>query len=332
MQTKMKNFSFFKSLSVAIAASAVLAVSVQAQPTAVESIESKPGDSSQTIPVLGARFESLVAVSKGQGRVVLFRPVGTDALTGSTGVFINERFHTSMVAGGYTLICMQPGRVELGARQIKVGSRAKDPIDSLTPLQLAGGQTAYLRVSELSGRPVLAQVSEAEALRQLANLREQVQAVSRVEGAQRCEAAPTQTATPIQTERLTLAADALFNFGRSDIDALTGIGKQAIQQLIQRVGRDYARIDRVHVVGHADPIGRPEANQILSVQRAETIRQYLQGQGMVDQSVSITSEGRGATNPVVTGCGLVATPSAIRCHQPNRRVEVEVTGIRRSGS
>lgn len=328
----MKSFSSFKPLFISIAISSALLAPVHAQPTAVESIESTPGNSAQTIPVLGERFESLVAVSPGQGRVVLFRPVGTDLLSGSTGVFINERFHTSMVAGGYSLLCMQPGRVELGARQIKVGARAKDPIDSLTPLQLAGGQTVYLRVSDRAGRPVLAQVSEAEALRQLANMREQVQAVSRVEGAQRCEAAPVQQAAPVQTERLTLAADALFDFGRSDIDALTSVGKQAVQQLIQRVARDYARIDRVNVVGHADPIGRPAANQILSVQRAETISRYLQSQGMASSDVPFSSQGLGATMPVVTGCGLVATPAAIRCHQPNRRVEVEVTGIRRSAS
>lgn len=330
----MKTSFSFKHASLAIALAAIFSSAAIAQPTAVESIQSIPGDNSQPIAVLGARFESLVSVAPGQGRIVLFRPAGTDNLTGSTGVFVNDRFHTSMVAGGYAYLCMAPGRVQVGARQIKVGSRAKDPLDSLTPFQLNGGQTVYLRVSDLSGRPMLAQVSEADALRQLASLREQVQAVSRVEGAQRCESSPSQAqpATPAQTERLTLAADALFQFGRSDIDALTGIGQQAIQQLIQRVGRDYARIDRVHVVGHADPIGRPESNMVLSQQRAATIRQYLQNQGMVNATTPMTSEGRGATQPVVTGCGLVATPAAVRCHQPNRRVEVEVTGLRRPAS
>lgn len=331
MPTKMKSTALFKPVSLALAFSALFVSSVAAQPTAVESIQAIPGNNTQNIAVLGERFESLVSVAPTQGRVVLFRPAGTDNLTGSTGVFVNERFHTSMVVGGYSYLCMQPGRVQLGARQIKVGERAKDPIDSLTPLQLTGGQTIYVRVSERSGRPTLTQVSEAEALRQLANLREQVQAVSRVDGAQRCEPTPSQQA-PAQTERLILAADALFQFGRSDIDALTGVGHQAIQQLIQRVGRDYARIDRVHVIGHADPIGRPESNMVLSQQRAATIRQYLLNQGLIESGTPLTHEGRGATQPVVTGCGLVATPAAVRCHQPNRRVEVEVTGIRRAAS
>jgi OOP family OmpA-OmpF porin len=322
----MKTSACFKPVTLALALSAMLATVAFAQPTSVESIQSSPGDSGLPIAVLGARFESLVNVAPGQGRIVLFRPAGTDKLSGSTGVFINERFHTSMVAGGYTYLCMVPGQAQIGARQIKVGERAKDPVDSVTPLQVNGGQTIYLRVSDLSGRPVLAQVAESEALRQLANLREQVHAVSRVEGAQRCESAPVQQGP---TERLTLAADALFQFGRSDIDALTGIGHQAIQQLIQRVGRDYDRIDRIHVIGHADPIGRPESNMVLSQQRADTIRQYLQNQGMVNANTPITSEGRGSTQPAVTGCGLVATPAAVRCHQPNRRVEVEVTGLRR---
>lgn len=329
----MKSTAFFKPVSLAFAVSALFVSAAVAQPTSAEFIQAIPGNATQTIAVLGDRFESLGSVAPTQGRVVLFRPAGTDSLTGSTGVFVNERFHTSMVAGGYSLLCMQPGRVQVGARQIKVGERAKDPIDSLTPLQLVGGQTIFLLVSERSGRPVLNQVPEAEAMRQLASLREQVQAVSRVQGAQRCESGPAQqAAAQAQTERLTLAADALFQFGRSDIDALTGVGHQAIRQLIQRVGRDYARIDRVHVVGHADPIGRAEGNMVLSQQRAATIRQYLQNQGMVGATTPMTSEGRGATQPVVTGCGLVATPAAVRCHQPNRRVEVEVTGIRRADS
>ena len=329
----MKSIALLKPVSVAIAVTTLFVSGAMAQPTSAESIQAIPGDATQSIAILGQRFESLMSVAPTQGRVVLFRPAGTDNLTGSTGVFVNERFHTSMVAGGYSYLCMQPGRVQVGVRQIKVGERAKDPIDSITPLQLTGGQTVYLRVSELSGRPLLTQAPEAEALNQLAKLREQVQAVSRVEGAQRCEAAPSQqAAAPTQTERLTLAADALFQFGRSDIDALTGVGHQAIQQLIQRVGRDYARIDRVHVIGHADPIGRPESNMVLSQQRAATILLYLQNQGMVNSTTPMTSEGRGATQPVATGCGLVATPAAVRCHQPNRRVEVEVTGIRRTAS
>jgi OOP family OmpA-OmpF porin len=323
----MKTTAHFKPVTFALALSAFVSTVAFAQPTSVESIQSDPSSNSLPIAVLGARFESLVNVASGQGRIVLFRPAGSDNLTGSTGVFINERFHTSMVAGGYTYVCMVPGQAQVGARQIKVGERAKDPVDSVTPLQVTGGQTVYLRVSGLSGRPVLAQVAESEALRQLAGLREQVQTVSRVDGAQRCESAPVQQGP---TERLTLAADALFQFGRSDIDALTGIGQQAIQQLIQRVGRDYARIDRVHVIGHADPIGRPESNLVLSQQRAATIRHYFQNQGMINANTPITSEGRGANQPVVTGCGLVATPAAVRCHQPNRRVEVEVTGLRRA--
>jgi len=326
----MRTTAHFKPIALAFALSAMLATHAFAQPTSLESIHSSSGNGNVSIAVLGERFESLVSLSPSQGRIVLFRPAGADNMSGSTSVFVNERFHTSMVVGGYTYLCVLPGQVQIGARQIKVGQRAKDPLDSVTPLQLRGGQTVYLRVSDLSGRPVLAQVAEPEALAQLANLREQVHAVSRVDEAQRCQQqtlAIQQAGAP--TERLTLAADALFQFGRSDIDALTPIGRQAIQQLIQRVGRDYDRIDRVHVIGHADPIGRLESNLLLSQQRAASISHYLQNQGLVNAQTPITSEGRGSAQPVVTGCGLSAVPESVRCHQPNRRVEVEVTGLRR---
>ena len=43
----------------------------------------------------------------------------------------------------------------------------------------------------------------------------------------------------------------------------------------------------------------------------------------------VTTEGRGAREPVVRSCSRVTTPESMACNQPNRRVAVEVTGLRR---
>ncbi len=94
-----------------------------------------------------------------------------------------------------------------------------------------------------------------------------------------------------------------------------------------RIRKDYVRIDSVHVIGHADPLGSPDFNHRLSVNRANTVRQYLKTSGQI--SAPVTSEGRGARQLVETRCARQPTNAAILCNQANRRVVTEVTGQRR---
>jgi OOP family OmpA-OmpF porin len=74
-------------------------------------------------------------------------------------------------------------------------------------------------------------------------------------------------------------------------------------------------------------LGKAAANERLSVNRAQTVRQYMQSAGLV--SANFSSEGNGARQPVVTDCSSVISPRSIACNQPNRRVVVVVTGQRR---
>jgi OmpA-OmpF porin, OOP family len=310
-----------------------LCATVQAQPTQQEMLE-VAADRSQSIQVLGNAHGGRQSVSPAQIRVVFVRPEGADKLNGSVGLFVNDRFHTSLVVGGYTDICLPPQKLDVGVRQIKVGERAKDPLDTVQDLDLQGGQTVYLRIAEVRGRAVLLPVNEAQVLEQLASLRLQVQAVSRVPGAAPCvlQAAPAAPPTPALvavTDTIVLAADALFEFGRSDTLGLTASGFTAIDQLMQRVRNEYSRVDRVHVVGHADPLGSPVSNQRLSEERASLFHFYVARRLGLGPTTPISSEGRGSRDPVITTCGRTPNAQSISCNQPNRRVEVEVTGLRR---
>jgi len=86
------------------------------------------------------------------------------------------------------------------------------------------------------------------------------------------------------------------------LDALTGVAILC---------KDY----RVEVGGHTDTTGSALANQQLSEQRAEAVRQYLIGKG-VDGGM-LRAEGYGEVRPLVQG----DTPEA---HARNRRVEFTV--------
>ena len=272
------------------------------------------------IDVLGERFAQLPAVTAGQSRIVVYRL--PDARTGATSIFVNDRYHTSLVPGAWSQLCHASGNVELATRQMNAATRpAKDRYDAISSLQLQSAQVHYLRVSDAGNTPLLRPVPIAQALQEIANTREQVHTVSRA--AQEC----MEASTPVVAQTYTLAADTLFAFDRSDRAGMTDAGTRAIDVLLANMQRDYSRIDRVHLVGHADPLGLYERNERLAIERANTVRQYISQTGLLQ--APMTAEGRGSREPVVRHCGPTATPQAIACNLPNRRVAVEVSGQRR---
>ncbi len=68
---------------------------------------------------------------------------------------------------------------------------------------------------------------------------------------------------------------------------------------------------KVRIIGHADASGTPQANQALSIKRAESVRDYLVGKGADTDMLVI--EGVGASEPKNP-----AKPKA----DENRRVEI----------
>jgi len=84
------------------------------------------------------------------------------------------------------------------------------------------------------------------------------------------------------------------------------------------------------ITGHTDPIGKPESNQRLSLERANAVRDHMVSQGV--PAGVIRTEGRGETDLKVTEAdckkkGEAKTRKAlIACLQPNRRIDVQATG------
>jgi len=110
---------------------------------------------------------------------------------------------------------------------------------------------------------------------------------------------------------INLTNDILFDFNSY---ALRSESKSTLQNLADNF-RKYPD-EQISVEGHTDAVGSLEANQRLSEQRADTVRNYL-----VDQGVSgtrISSIGYGETRPKATN----DTPEG---RQLNRRVEIHVT-------
>ncbi|PUE50283.1 hypothetical protein B9Z47_00490 [Limnohabitans sp. 2KL-1] len=315
-------------LVLAFGLAALLAVqAAQAQVT----IETKQEGVNTKIEVLSGLYALSQGVGQSQGRIVMYRTRESARLEGATSIFVNGQYHTSLIPDGFNFLCLDTGEVEVGARQYRVGGKARDQYDTVTATRLLKGQTQYLLVTEDEGRPVLKPVSVEQASKDLKQSRLQVHTVSRVTQAQDCKvdsvAAPAQAAVMQPQDQYVLMVDVLFAFAKSDMAGLTHQGQATIDEMVSRIQTKYERIDRIHLVGHTDPLGSAAINDRLAKERADTVRQYIERTMKIPGR--LTSEGRSFKELVKTGCERVATARAIACNQPNRRVVAEITGVKR---
>jgi len=91
------------------------------------------------------------------------------------------------------------------------------------------------------------------------------------------------------------------------------------------------RYDGILIVGHTDRFGSSQYNQDLSERRAQAVKGYLVGKNI--HANSITAEGRGKSQPVTQpgDCPGAKSAKVIACLQPDRRVDVEITGTMMTG-
>ena len=124
--------------------------------------------------------------------------------------------------------------------------------------------------------------------------------------------------------RISLSADALFDFDKSTL-------KPAGRQELDKLSSDLRgiRYDSLQVIGHTDRIGSHDYNMKLSTRRAQTVSDYLVQSGV--PAAKIAAKGVDGAQPVTKpgDCkGNKPTPALIACLQPDRRVDVEVTGTK----
>jgi len=126
-------------------------------------------------------------------------------------------------------------------------------------------------------------------------------------------------------QRVSFSADSLFDF---DSAAVKPTGRAELDKLAADLrGVDF---DVINVTGHTDRIGRQAYNQKLSTQRAEAVGGYLVTYAGIPAD-KINAKGVNGAIPVTKpgDCvGTKVTQALIACLQPDRRVDVEVTGKR----
>lgn len=124
-------------------------------------------------------------------------------------------------------------------------------------------------------------------------------------------------------QKINFSADALFEFDKSDLKPQGMAMLDDLARVLQG-----AKYEVILAIGHTDRIGTLQYNQKLSVRRAEAVKKYLVGKGI--EPNRIYADGKGKTQPLTKpgDCKTTSRKALIACLQPDRRVDVEVSGTK----
>lgn len=134
---------------------------------------------------------------------------------------------------------------------------------------------------------------------------------------------PTPVPQKMAPQKVSFSADALFAFDKS---TLKPEGKLELDGLAKDLnGVSY---DTIHVTGHTDRIGSTKYNQKLSEERANAVRDYLVSKDIAANRITV--EGKGELQPTTQpgDCTGPKSKKLITCLQPDRRVDIEVSGTK----
>jgi OOP family OmpA-OmpF porin len=127
-------------------------------------------------------------------------------------------------------------------------------------------------------------------------------------------AKPAAAAPRPTTEKVTLAADALFDFDKAVIKS---DAKAKLDDLVAKLKA--INLEVIIAIGHTDSVGSAAYNQKLSLKRAEAVKAFIISKGIEPNRVY--TEGKGEKQPI-------ADNKTKAGRSKNRRVEIEVVGTR----
>ena len=125
------------------------------------------------------------------------------------------------------------------------------------------------------------------------------------------------------SESFSLSADALFDFNASRLRAGAESELDALANALRSKGGD----GQITVTGYTDRLGNASYNRELSRERAQSVRDYLVSAGIAGERIRV--EGLGSANPLSDCSDSLPRAELISCLQPDRRVEITVSGVSR---
>jgi len=124
------------------------------------------------------------------------------------------------------------------------------------------------------------------------------------------------SAPKFTTRKVTMDADALFDFDQSTIKP---DGKLALDEVVRKLNLEGAELGLIVSTGHTDSTGGTAYNMDLSKRRAESVKTYLVSKGIDGDRINTVGEGEHQP---------VADNATAGGRDENRHVEIEVTSTR----
>jgi OOP family OmpA-OmpF porin len=140
-------------------------------------------------------------------------------------------------------------------------------------------------------------------------------------------AAPAAAPAPVAVttkERISLSAKVLFDFNKAN---LRSAAKNELDPVVAKIKQHGTNLQGVVVEGHTDYLGSDKYNQKLSESRANTVKSYFVANGVPADKVTAVGKGETETKMTQTCKAKKLSYAKLKdCLEPDRRVEVEITG------
>jgi outer membrane protein OmpA-like peptidoglycan-associated protein len=290
----------FRSMIAAAVAATLFAgcASVPKHPAGSEQVRAKL-TALRSDPTLANRAP--VAVKDAEGAVVLAEMTEKDLTLAAHRVYIADRKVDTARALAQTQFAEEE-RTALNeqSEKARLDSRTREADVAKTDALVARAESAEQKAAASSAR------SDADAALLAANASQQ-QAAELQRQLEVLQARPTDRGLV-----LTLG-DTLFATGRAEIKSGATANLDRLTTFLNEYPKRTASIE-----GYTDSMGSDDMNQSLSERRAEAVKNYLVGQGVV--SARLTASGRGESSPV-------ADNESAAGRQQNRRVEVVISQL-----
>lgn len=140
------------------------------------------------------------------------------------------------------------------------------------------------------------------------------------------QAVPAVPVVSSQLETIHLSGDELFKFDRSGINDMLPGGRESLDRLAQSVQSNYLTIEKIDITGHTDRLGSEAYNLRLGMERAESVKVYLQQHGIESE---INARSQGESEPRTTNCPDSLGREQLKvCLQADRRVTLDILGVK----
>ena len=322
------------------AATASLNLQAQSSGVSAPAVSNPLVNNTAPIAQFGSPFQTAQRAPAQQTRVFVYR-LANASYKNPVNIYLDGRFHTALLQSGYSEFCATPGRLAIQSVYDDAQKLHKGKETAGTTWSLQAGKTLYLRINEANPLDMsVLEIAPETAAKELPLTAAQIHMLSRAPAAKACEAPatlavaalpvtappvlPDKTPKPVVPRSYALGADALFEFGKTELRVS---GYNTIEVMAQRLQRDFLQVDRIRVVGHSDAIGKPARNKALSLARAKVVAHQLRDRGVIPLQ-GFRMEGQGSESLIRTDCPHKLTPASKLCHTPNRRVEILVYGAK----